>query len=468
MKKSGLNTRTSFKKNIMNSLLLTTLLTTLFCFFNANASTSKPTPASTTKSEKTKSTRPVISDQPPSPAAISSNPAAVNVDTGTGTAQRYIEKKLGIQNNHGIEIQGAWLGDVNQLFSGGIPDAQDTTGNSIFLLNMEVNTEKLNKWKGGLFGAQFLQVNTQNTNGQVGTIQGYNSLPGSPPLVRSELYELWFRQAFFDDKLYVRVGKTVTTLDFNNVIKPDSLRAGTPTIPAVTSLIYTPIFTNTSMLGVIPGFYNSAYGVTLNFTPTKEWYFSYGIYDGNSARGVQTGLTGPTFNGSYFQIGELGAAWLLGKNQMPGNIGVGLWHQTGLILQPPRSENGASGAYAFGSQRIWYRHPGYDSSGVSAFYQYGVNNSSALPMKQFIGAGLTAFDLVPNRPDDSFGVGTAVSWLNQKSFARQSELMYQVYYQAKVIQNIYLEPALSYIPNPGASPSLSAAWAGTLRAIVLF
>lgn len=451
----------------MNRLLTLVLLLAMFCSVSLNAMPTKSSTAlQTTKSAQTPSMP--AKTEASSRSAISSNPAAVNVNTGTGTVQRYVEKKLGIKNNHGIAVQGAWLGDSNEIFSGGISDAKKTTSNSILLLDLTIDTEKFNRWKGGLFGAQFLQVNTQDTNGQVGSVQGYNSLPGSPPLTRTELYELWFRQALFDDKLYVRVGKTVTTLDFNNVIKPDVLLNGAPTIPAVTSLIYTPIFTNTTMLGVIPGFYNSAYGVTLNLTPTKDWYLSYGIYDGNSARGVQTGLTGPTFNGNYFQIGEVGAAWVLGKNQLPGTLGVGLWHQTGLIIQPTLSEKGASGVYAFGSQRIWYRHPGYDNSGVSAFYQYGINNSSALPMKQFVGAGLTAFGLIANRAEDSIGVGTAVSWLNHKSFVRENELMYQAYYQANIIKNIYLEPALTYIPTPGASPNLSAAWTGTLRAIVLF
>jgi porin len=48
--------------------------------------------------------------------SISSNPAAVNVVTGTGTLQRFVEEKLGIQNDHGIYVGGAWIADANQLF----------------------------------------------------------------------------------------------------------------------------------------------------------------------------------------------------------------------------------------------------------------------------------------------------------------------------------------------------------------
>lgn len=450
----------------MHKILVTSLLTTMLCLFNVNAQ-SNESPATAAATKKALPSKPIKRDIQTN-QTISSNPAAVNVGTGTGAAQRYIEKKLGIKDDHGIAIQGAWLGDTNEILAGGIPDAQKNTLNSVLILDLLIDTEKFNHWKGGLFGAQFLQINTQDTNFQVGSVQGYNSLPGPPPLNRSELYELWYRQSFFNDKFYVRVGKTVTTLDFNNVIKPAPLNEGAPTIPAVSSLLFTPIFTNTTMLGVIPGFYNSAYGVTLNFTPVRNWYLSYGIYDGNLASGKQTGITGPTFNGSYYQIGETGAAWLIGKNELPGNIGIGAWNQHGLILQSPLSEQSASGVYAFGSQRLWYRNPGFDSSGISAFYQYGINNSSALPMKQYIGAGLTAFGLVDNRSNDSIGAGVALSWLNQKTFERPTELMYQIYYQAQIINAIYIVPALSYIPTPGASPTLAPAWAGTLRAIVLF
>jgi porin len=46
--------------------------------------------------------------------------------------------------------------------------------------------------------------------------------------------------------------------------------------------------------------------------------------------------------------------------------------------------------------------------------------------------------------------------------------MFQVYYQAHLIAGTYFEPAISYIPTPGASPDLDAAWATTLRVTVLF
>ncbi len=401
--------------------------------------------------------------------SISSNPAAVDFMTNKGALQRYLEKKYGIKNDHGINTLGVWIGDTNRLFSGGIPDVHRTTSNSLLLLNMSADTQKLYGWRDGLFGAQFLRLDAQSTNRQAGVVQGYNSIPGPPPLNRSELYEIWYRQKLFDEKLIVRIGKTIPTLDFNNVIKPVVLSQGSPTVPAVTGLIYTPIFINPTMLGVMPGYYNSAYGITTHFVPNKNWYISYGIYDGNLASRKQTGLTGPTFNGAYFQATETGANWLLGKNQLPGGVGVGMWNQKGLIVTTPTlTAKNATGAYLFGSQRLWYKYLGLDSSGISGFYQFGVNNSDVLLVKKYIGAGLTAFGMVAHRPDDSVGIGTAYSWLNQRIFGRASELMYQLYYQAKITNIVYLEPALSYIPTPGVSANLNPAWAGTVRVLALF
>src|SRR5580700_3984883 len=103
--------------------------------------------------------------------SISSNPAAVNIIPGTGALQQFFEKKLGIENDHGIQFDGAWLGDINDLFSGGIRRADRFTSNSLLILDMNIDTEKAIGWKGGLFDVEFLQFNGQSTNKQAGSIQ---------------------------------------------------------------------------------------------------------------------------------------------------------------------------------------------------------------------------------------------------------------------------------------------------------
>ncbi len=410
---------------------------------------------------------PLVLDAPR--LGVSSNPGAVNVTTGSGDAQNFFQKQLGIQNDHGIRLGGLWASDVNALMAGGAEPGTWSL-NSLLILDLNINTEKIFHWKGGSFGAEFLQFNGSNTNGQAGSIQGYNSLPGPNPLNRSQLYELWYRQEVLDGKLVFRVGKTIPTFDFGNVLRPIPEKEDYLAIPAVSGLIYTPIFINPALYGVEPGYYNSAYGLTINVAPIKEWYFSYGVYDGNLARGKQTGLAVlPEFNSYYFNIGETGVNWHAGKDRKPGMVAGGFWYQTGKLQGAPGiSENGTYGFYFFGSQRLWFQHPHKNNSGISAFFQLGGNTSITLPIFRYIGLGLTGFDLVPHRPLDSWGLGMSLSWLNPTLFVPSTELMFQAYYQAHVVAGLYLQPTLSYIPNPGAAPNLPGAWASTLRMVFLF
>lgn len=414
----------------------------------------------------------------PGTSPISGNPGAVNIVTGTGR----LGELLGFDKESGIRLGGLWLGDSNWLARGGLRPGEWAL-NSLAMVDLNLDAEKLWGWKGGMLGVEFMQLSGQPANRYAGVVPGYNSLDGPPPLVRQELYELWWRQTFFDDKLIVRVGKTAPTYDFNNVVRPVPTSDPTLSIPAVTGLIYTPIFVNPTMLGKIPGFYNTAFGVTSTLAPTENLYFSYGCFDGNLANGTQTGMRGPEFNGYYFHIAEAGCSWLLGPNRKPGMSAVGVWRQTGELKTPGGAEDGASGVYVFGSQRLWFRNPGVDNSGVSGFYQFGATDSEAARVHRYFGAGLTAFGLTPGRKNDSMGIGLACSWLNDHPKAAafffpesvldtaalaSSEVMLQGYYQANVRKGVYFQPTATYVPSPGTRADVPAALAFTFRLTILF
>ncbi|MBS0651011.1 MAG: carbohydrate porin [Verrucomicrobia bacterium] len=408
--------------------------------------------------------KPALSRAEEAAYGISGNPGAVNILTGTGELGHWLR----IPKSSGVRLGGAWLGDYNALLKGseGAHHHRWLTGNSSFILDLYIDLQKAIGWKRASFGTEFLQFNGQPTNADAGVVQGYNSLPGDPPLNRSELYQLWIRQGFWDDKLSVRIGKTVPTYHFNNVSKPVPTTNPAISIPSVSGLIYTPIFVNTTLLGAIGGYYNSVYGIVLTIAPVKQAYINIGAYDGNVARGVQTGLTGPHFNGYYFSIIEAGYGWTKSK---PGIAAIGGWYQSGVLKSGSQKEDGTGGIYAFGSQALWIKKSETTSKGnVSGFFQFGWNNSRTLPMNLFVGMGLTAFALVQKRPNDSFGVGASWSRLNHHTYSRYSELMLQGYYQAQVYKSIYFQPVLSYIPNPGADPHRSNVCALTARLTALF
>ena len=271
--------------------------------------------------------------------------------------------------------------------------------------------------------------------------------------------------------LKVRIGRSTPSADFNNVTRPVAFDDATQNIPAVSGLLYTTIFANGSMLGILPGYYNPGDGITVNFTPTNRFYVNVGAYDGNLARGIQTGLTGPLFNGYYVTIAEMGFSWLLGEDRHPGQFGVGLWRETGTLTAPGGvTQNGTGGFYLFGSQRVAYGlNPRVAASSVSVFYQFGVNDSQTLPINQYYGAGITGFGLVGGRERDSMGFGVGVSRTNPNLFARSTEVILQAYYQAHLFAAAFLQPTVSYIPSPGAAvASAPGALTTTMRLTVLF
>ena len=240
---------------------------------------------------------------------------------------------------------------------------------------------------------------------------------------------------------------------------------------------------NPAAENVLPG--TGLAGFTVTLAPTKNSYLNYGLYDGNIANGVQTGLTGVHFNGYYFTILETGVDWVAAR-KYPGELGVGGWYQTGELHGPGKiAQDGTGGFYLFGGQRIWVsstQPPIQDGKGealiptgvaghhasISAFFQFGVNNAETLLVKDYFGAGLTGFGLIPLRPNDTIGVGMAWSWLNPNLFNRPSELMFQGYYQAHLYAGTFFQPAISYIPTPGANSKFGSAVAVTFRFTFLF
>ena len=396
---------------------------------------------------------------------ISGNPVSTDYSvSGTG----WLGRTLGLKDEWGIKLGGLWLADSSLVAAGGAHPGV-IANNSALIIGLGIDAEKMVDWRGASFGFQFLQFNGADTNADAGSVAGYNGIVGLAPFNRTEILEAWYVQEMKKDVLKMRIGRLLPTYDFGNVLRPVALTDVNQNIPALSGLLWSPIFVNASMIGAMMGYYNPANGVTVNFTPTKSFYVNLGAYDGNRARGIQTGINPPMFNGYYFNIGEVGVNWLLGEGNHPGQFGIGLWRQTGELSARGITEDGTGGFYAFGSQRVAYQlNPSVKNSSISVFYQVGANSSQTLPMTQYYGAGVTAFGLIGSREDDSIGMGVGVTRLNPNLFERSTEVMFQGYYQARLLAAIFLQPTLTYIPTPGASPILPGALITTMRLTMLF
>ena len=458
--------RESSRRALATAWMLCAICLVSVCAGDALSADAVPQPVSSSSPAASSTPTPSIASALSSANVepISANPGASNMIAGTGMLGHLI----GLDNLPGVRVGGLWIGNADYLIAGGVKP-RTWSFNSLLFLNLNVDLELLAGIPGASMDAELMQFNGEDANGKAGVITAYDGLSGPKPFVRTQLYELWWRQSLFAEKLVIRVGKTTPTNDFNNVTRAVPTTDTSLKVAAVSGLIYTPVFKNPTLIGVSPGYYNTAYGITANFAPTKNFYLTYALYDGALGRGIQTGLReGPVFDGHYFTIGEAGYAWTLGQHNLIGIVAAGGWAQTGELYGPGVSQNGSEGFYTFGSQRLWRQHEGVDNSGVSGFFQFGINDSRTMIANEYFGAGFTGFGLIPQRPVDSIGTGLAWSWLNRRYGFRSNEAILQTYYQMHLIGTSFLEPVLSYIPNPGESRRTQGAVAVTAQITVLF
>ncbi len=423
----------------------------------------------------------------PRAGEIVANPQAAYTFAGWDQLGRM----LGLPDELGLKLGGYFIPEFTWVASGGV-DPNATSANLAFGIHASLDTQKALCIPGGTLGIEFLEYTGGAVNNAAGSVQLFTTMDGPPPRTRQELYQLWWHQRLFDDKLIFQIGKMNPPGSFGNlqmpVITGDPWRQGAD----VTNLLFVPVGLNPTLFSRLPSYYNTGYGAVAHVAPTKDFYASYGVFDASGMQGVQTGIECvPSLDGYYMHIGELGYSWLAGEEKKPGRIGIGGWYQTGKSFTPAlTTEDGATGYYLFATQRLWYLHPEVDNAGFIGYFQFAHTGSEARQVNTYLGAGLSGVRLIPGRPTDQVSVGIAWSWLNETPGAgaffypdvasasndlRNTEFMFQAVYQTnfyfKVGRGFFgLHPqfAYTYIPNPGQRPDLPAASVFSVRLITLF
>jgi porin len=183
---------------------------------------------------------------------------------------------------------------------------------------------------------------------------------------------------------------------------------------------------------------------------------------------------------------------------MPGKFGIGGWVQTGKLFTPHFTwQKGATGYYLFANQRLWYRHPSIDNSGLIGFLQFARTSDQAAQVNTCLLGGLTGVGLLPALPYNRVSLGVAWGELNHAPNAgaffypgfypgvpsnttrfNGSELMIQVALQSTFVfpvrglwapnEAITMTVAYTYIPTPGQRPNLPQAHTILLRIVQMF
>ncbi|WP_188612201.1 carbohydrate porin [Chelatococcus reniformis] len=382
---------------------------------------------------------------------------------------------------HGVDYSLTYIGEVLGNASGGRRRGGVYAGRLDAQIDLDI--EKLVGWKGGAAHATFYQIQGADIShsyiGNGMTASGIEALPSS------RLFELWFEQRLFDDRLSLRAGQLAADTEF--------AVSQTATL-FVNSTFGWPAILAMDLPSGGPIYPLATPGARVKYVPNENLSFQVGVFNGDPAgpdrlglqpepqrrnrRGTNFRVTDPAF-----VIGEIAYAYNIdaGSKGQPGTITVGGWHHFGrfdslrhevggLALSGATAEGAArrlrgnSGVYGMIDQTI-YREPNDPNDGASAFVRVAASLGDRNPVDFYVDAGLAYKGLLPGRSDDTLGVAIAHARFSGGArgadrdaillgddgggFVRKAETVLEATYQVVLGPGISVQPDFQYIIRPG-------------------
>jgi len=369
---------------------------------------------------------------------------------------------------HGIQFEVHYIGEGLGNPTGGFK--QSTHYDGRLELAFEIDMEKMIGWKGLTFFNNWYQIHgTSITLDNLGVLKTVSFIEALPT---TRLFELYFDQKLFNDKVSIRFGQLAVDAEFMLSEGGSAFLNASWGWPSITAL---------DMPNGGPAYPFAVPAVRLAFDPNDQLKLRVGLFNGDPAGPCDTDPQICNRHNLEFRIKDPPLLYVegvykhhQGAGQLPGTIKLGGWRhwddfehprfdrEGGLIAISgglPRIINGNYGLYAIIDQMI-YRVPGEgDPKGISVFGRVIGAPSDSNNADIYWEAGLTFFGVMPSRPDDILGIGFAYTGISDQvaAFERDSgetiissyEALLEIAYTAEIIPGWYLQPDFQYFWNPG-------------------
>jgi porin len=381
----------------------------------------------------------------PTPSTFDSNM------TGDWWGQRQSLQDSGITIGATLTLEGF------DNLEGGI-HTSPAVGATTFDLNLALDTEKLLHLPGGEFYVDLEDHAFRNpSTALVGDLQVFDKQNTSPYL---QIFEMWYQQNLFDDKIRVKVGKVDANTEFSVIDN------GLPFINSSTQVSPT-IFMFPTTPDPMPS-------VNVFFTPNELYYASFGAYYANRSDRFGDLMDDPAkiqpAAFGTFLIGETGLKWHVAPIlEQAGNLKVGAWGDTGTFARFDGARQGGTyGYYAILDQTIWQPTGEPDNGrGLRTFLEYGGTESDINPIDRHIGGGITWTGPLAARPNDIIGFSPQYAHITPEAgLPHPYELALETFYQWQLSSWAFVQPDLQYIVHPGGT--YPNALVATLRLQVSF
>ena len=172
-----------------------------------------------------------------------------------------------------------------------------------------------------------------------------------------------------------------------------------------------------------------------------------------------------------FRIGRV-----LERNPYEGKVAVGAWYYTARFeafdaADNPTRQHREAGAYVL-LDRLLYRAADHPDQRLMGFFQLGIAEPGADRFGRYIGAGLTAYDVFPDRSGDRLGIAAAIAQSGSGYISAQrqaglpvngTETAIELSYLAVIRPWLTLQPDLQYVIHPDTDPAVRNATIAQLR-----
>ncbi|MFV0442959.1 MAG: carbohydrate porin [Planctomycetaceae bacterium] len=335
------------------------------------------------------------------------------------TGEVFANARGGINTNRATRYRGnldlVLTGDLEELF--GIPGA------SFFVY-------------GGSIHGESLSIR------DVGDWQLASNLDPFPYVQLTQLHEAWWRQEFWDGRLYFKLGRQDANADFGYAdLAGDFVNSSFITMPTIPLNVWP-----AQSLGV-SGFFNVSDDLTIGAGVYQSNKFT--LYWGDAVPGER----------GVMAMGHLEYRTQIGpEGELPGTWRAGAWLDTsgwGEITTAPvgRTFGNNYGFWFCGDQLLWKEQYGTDDEqGLGVFFEFGWAPGDRNYVDEYYGAGIVYRGLIPGRDADTAGVGIADVRFGQQTFERDGydcETAVEFFYKAQLTDFISLQPDVQYIANPG-------------------
>jgi porin len=360
---------------------------------------------------------------------------AAPADTGPFASVTALGQTL---KNDGIYLQLGYGEIVAGLVSGGLQTGTFPTGELYFGTILDLQT--ILGIPGASFHVTFDERSGFAVNANAGTQGPLNSNSG--PTRATRLSELFWEQAFFDDRIDIRVGRTNPTLDF--FTSDFACQFVSSIVCAQPGSFY---FSNNSI-----GYPASSWGGFLNVVPAPNVYVRTGVYDDDISQ------TGPNQNGFTWNVAgsvgvfipfEVGYQTNFTNSLLPSHYSAGFYWDDATYTPPGGHEmNGRVATNFMAEQTVW-RPDANTNQSLTVFGGGLVYQGGAPYWAQYYAGFLSRAPFGPVRPRDTVAfIGSYYSNNQNEHPNKATQWIYELNYGLSIIPGITFQPYTQYVVSP--------------------